>query len=275
MTETAKRILITGASSGIGRALALRYAAPSASLALFGRDAERLENVARDCRTRGADVETFVADVRDRDFMQASVQEAHRRGPLDLLIANAGVATGLSPGQILEDPGAVRGAFAINVLGVFNTVEPAILPMCERGSGHIAMVGSMAGVRGLPYSPAYCATKAAVHLYADSLRGALARHGVNVSLIVPGFVKTPMSARTFVKTPMSARTESWQPGAMSDEAAAQIIARGLERGRAVIAFPLFVYYAMRLFTILPPRIVDSVMRRIHVEAPQTHEREEP
>jgi NADP-dependent 3-hydroxy acid dehydrogenase YdfG len=185
---TAKRILITGASSGIGRALSLRYAAPSASLALFGRDAERLESVARDCRGMGADVETFAVDVRDRNAMQASVEEAHERQPIDLLIANAGVATGLSPGQILENPEAVRGTFAINVLGVFNTVEPAILPMCERGRGHIAMVGSMAGVRGLPYSPAYCATKAAVHLYADSLRGVLAQHGVNVSLIVPGFM---------------------------------------------------------------------------------------
>jgi short-subunit dehydrogenase len=261
---TAKRILITGASSGIGRALSLRYAAPSASLALFGRDAERLESVARDCRGMGADVETFAVDVRDRNAMQASVEEAHERQPIDLLIANAGVATGLSPGQILENPEAVRGTFAINVLGVFNTVEPAILPMCERGRGHIAMVGSMAGVRGLPYSPAYCATKAAVHLYADSLRGVLAQHGVNVSLIVPGFVETPMSART----------KSWQPGAISDQAAAEIIARGLARGRAVIAFPLFVYYAMRLFTILPPRLVDSVMSRIRAEVPQTHEREE-
>lgn len=265
MTVARKRILITGASSGIGRSLALHYAAPSASLALFGRNAERLAIVTRECRSKGANAETFVVDVRDRASMQSCVEEAHRRQPLDLLIANAGVATGLSPGQILEDPGAVRGAFAINVLGVFNTVEPAILPMCERGSGHIAMVGSMAAVRGLPYSPAYCATKAAVHLYADSLRGVLARHGVNVSLIVPGFVKTPMSART----------KSWQPGAITDEAAAQIIARGLARGRAVIAFPLFVYYAMRLFTILPPRIVDSVMRRIHADVPQTHEREEP
>jgi short-subunit dehydrogenase len=264
MTHTHKRILITGASNGIGRALALHYAKPSASLALFGRDEARLQAVAEDARAKGADVETFVVDVRDRLGMQTNIEEAQRRAPLDLLIANAGVATGLSPGQILEDPGAVRGTFAINVLGVFNTVEPAILPMCERGRGHIAMVGSMAGVRGLPYSPAYCATKAAVHLYADSLRGALARHGVNVSLIVPGFVKTPMNA------PL----KSWQPGAISDDAAARIIARGLERGRAVIAFPLFVYYAMRLFTILPPRVVDAVMRQFHVEVPETHEREE-
>ena len=265
MKQSASRILITGASSGIGRALALQYAAPGTSLVLLGRDAGRLAAVARDCEAKGASVETTIADVRDRDDMKRLVEEADARAPLDLVVANAGVATGLSQGEILEDPGAVRATFAINVIGVFNTVEPAIQAMCARKSGHIAVVGSMAGVRGLPYTPAYCAAKAATHLYAESLRGALAPHGVNVSLIVPGFVETPMAAGT----------KSWQPGAMSDEKAARIIRRGLDRGKAVIAFPLFIYYAMRLFTFLPPRIVDAVMLRFHVDVPRTHERETP
>lgn len=260
----ASRLLITGASSGIGRALALAYAEDGASLALLGRDAARLEAVAAECRARGAAmVETHVADVRDRAAMSRLVEATHARRPLDILIANAGVATGLSPGQILESPDAVRATLAINVNGVFNTVEPAILPMCERKRGQIAIVGSMSGVRGLPYSPAYCAAKAATHLWADSLRGVLAPHGVAVSLIVPGFVKTPMNA------PLKA----WQPGAISDEAAARIIKRGLARRRAVIAFPRFMYYAMRFFTVLPPGVVDAVMRRFHVEVPETPERD--
>jgi short-subunit dehydrogenase len=261
----ARHVLITGASSGIGRALALRYADPSRSLTLFGRNAERLDDVAQACRALGARVETATVDVRDREAMAHHVAQAAEREPLDLVIANAGVATGLSSGQYAEDPGAVRAAFSINVLGVLNTVEPAIEAMCARRSGHIAMVGSMAGLRGLPYSPAYCATKAAVHLYADSLRGALHPHGVNVSLIVPGFVTSPMTERL----------NAWQPGRVSDKKAAQIIMRGLERGDAIIAFPLFIYYALRFFTILPPRIVDAVMRRFEVDVPQTHEREAP
>lgn len=260
------RLLITGASSGIGRALALAYAKDGASLVLTGRDAARLDAVAQACRAAGAaEVEAHVADVRDREAMARLVEAAHAKGALDIVVANAGVATGLSPGQILETPEAVRATFAINVTGVFNTVEPVIVAMTERKQGQIAIVGSMAGVRGLPYSPAYCAAKAATHLYADSLRGALAPHGVRVSLIVPGFVKTPMSART----------KSWQPGAISDEAAARIIKRGLERRRAVIAFPRFMYAAMRFFTFLPPGLVDSVMRRFHVEVPETIEREAP
>lgn len=264
MTQSRRRILITGASSGIGKALTLHYASPATSFALFGRDEERLAAVAETARRKGALVETYVADVRDRHGMREKIEEADGRAPLDLVVANAGVATGLSPGQFFEQPDAVRATFSINVLGVFNTVEPVIPAMCARRSGQIAMVGSMAGVRGLPYSPTYCATKAAVHLYGDSLRGALAPYGVGVSVIVPGFVETPMSART----------KSWQPGAISDEAAAKIIERGLQRGQAVIAFPLFVYYAMRLFTMLPPKVVDAAMRRFRVDVPETHERGE-
>lgn len=260
-----KRVLITGASSGIGRALALAYAKEGASLVLNGRDRARLEATAEACRAVGArEIETHVADVRDREAMSRLVEAALRVAPLDILVANAGVATGLSPGQVLETPEAVRAALAINVNGVFNTVEPAITAMCERREGVIAIVGSMAGVRSLPYSPAYCAAKASVHMWADCLRGRLAPHGVHVALIVPGFVKTPMSERT----------KSWQPGVISDEKAARIIKRGLDRRHNVIAFPRYMYAALRFFSFLPASLVDGVMRRFHVEVPETAERGE-
>lgn len=259
-----KRILITGASSGIGRALALAYAQEGASLVLLGRDVARLDDVARACRDAGAqDVERFIADVRDRDAMAQVIVAAHDIRPLDLLIANAGVATGLSPGQIVETPDAVRAMLAINVAGVFNTVEPAITPMCDRKAGQIAIVGSMSGVRALPYSPAYCAAKACVHMWADCLRGQLAAHGVHVSLIVPGFVETAMNQGL----------KAWQPGKISDDDAADIIKRGLDRRKNVIAFPFYMYVAMRLFSLLPPALVDGVMRRFTVHVPETPERE--
>ncbi len=259
-----KRLLITGASSGIGRALALAYAADGASLFLLGRDKMRLEAAADACRAAGAaDVETAIADVRDRDAMARLVETAQAARAIDILVANAGVATGLSPGQVLETPEAVRAMMAINVNGVFNTVEPAIPTMFARGAGQIAIVGSMAGVRSLPYSPAYCAAKASIHMWADCLRARLAPHGVAVTLIVPGFVETPMSART----------KSWQPSAISDTKAAEIIKRGLDRRRAVVAFPRYMYYAMRVFGFLPSGLVDGIMRRFHVEVPETNERE--
>ncbi len=259
------RILITGASSGIGRALALAYAQDGADLVLLGRDAGRLDAAASACRAAGAvNVETHVADVRDREAMARVVTEADGQAPIDILVANAGVATGLSHGQLMEPPEAVRAIMAINVHGVFNTVEPIISAMCARGVGQIAIVGSMAGVRALPYSPAYCAAKSAVHMWADCLRGSLAPHGVHIALIVPGFVKTPMNA------PLKA----WQPGAISDTEAARIIRNGLDRNRTVIAFPFYMYAAMRFFDLLPGGLVDAVMRRFRVDVPETHERGE-
>ncbi len=259
------RILITGASSGIGRALALAYAKDGSRLVLLGRDADRLNEAATACRAAGAaDVETHVADVRDRETMARIVREADARDQIDLLVANAGVATGLSQKQLMEPPEAVRAMMAINVNGVFNTVEPIIPAMCGRGAGQIAIVGSMAGVRALPYSPAYCAAKSAVHMWADCLRGSLAPHGVHVALVVPGFVKTPMNA------PLKA----WQPGAISDAEAALIIRRGLDRSRNVIAFPFYMYAAMRIFDLLPADLVDAVMRRFNVDVTETQERGE-
>jgi len=260
---SAKHVLITGASSGIGRALALRHAQDGARLSLFGRDEARLEASAKACRDKGADVASFVVDVQNRAGMAKAVADALALAPLDIVYANAGVATGLSTGQILEDPEAVRATLAINVIGVFNTVEPAIPAMTKRGSGAIAIVGSMAGVRGLPFSPAYCASKAAVYSYAESLRGVLAPHGVDVCMIVPGFVATPMAAAT----------KSWQPGLISDAEAADIIASGLERRKPVIAFPLFMWCALRLTTFLPPRWVDAVMLRFSADVPSTKEKE--
>jgi short-subunit dehydrogenase len=260
----AGHVLLTGASSGIGRALALRYACEGARLSLLGRDAGRLDAVAAECRALGADaVATHRVDVQNRAAMAQVVADALAQAPIDILIANAAVATGLSPGQTLEDPDSARATLAINVGGVYNTIEPALLAMTQRRSGLIAVVGSMAGVRGLPFSPTYCASKAAVHSYAESLRGVVAGQGVDVSLIIPGFVKTPMSQRT----------KCWQPGLIDAPEAAEIIWRGLERRKATIAFPRYMYYSLRFFTFLPPRLVDWAMTRFTAEVPETKERE--
>ncbi len=257
-----KTILITGASSGIGRALAVVYARDGVSLSLIGRDRERLEDTAAAARAQGAEVSIGQLDVRDRDAMTHWIEAADIRRPFDLVIANAGITTGLAPGDIAEDPGAVRAIVETNLIGVLNTVEPLIAPMCARGAGQIVFIGSIAGIRGLPYAPSYCATKAAVHAYSESLRGRIEARGVRVSLVVPGFVKTPLNDSIDAVKPLE----------VTGTDAAILIQRGLERGRAIIPFPRSLYLLARLARILPARLVDKVMARFQVNVPQTQDR---
>ena len=231
-------------------------------LSLIGRDRERLEDVAAAARAQGAEVSLGQLDVRDQDAMAEWIKAADARRPFDLVIANAGITTGLAPGDIAEDPQAVRAIIGVNLIGVLNTVEPLIAPMCGRGAGQIAFIGSIAGLRGLPYAPSYCATKAAVHAYSESLRGRIETSGVRVSLIIPGFVKTPLNDSI----------DAIKPLEMTGTEAALLIQRGLERGRAVIAFPRSLYLLARVSRILPIRLVDKVMARFRVNVPQTEER---
>jgi NADP-dependent 3-hydroxy acid dehydrogenase YdfG len=257
-----KSILITGASSGIGRALALAYSRPGIKLALVGRDAERLNDVAALAQSRGAEVQTARLDVRDRAAMRAWIEKADAAEPFDLLIANAGITTGLSPGAVAEAPDVVRALLATNLGGVLNAVEPLILPMTARRRGHIAIVGSIAGLISLPYSPAYCASKAAVHAYAHALRGRLARKDVRVSLIVPGFVKTPLNDSI----------TAFKPFELSDVHAAAIIKRRLSRGALIIGFPWPLIALVRFARLLPTRVVDRVLATFSVNVPETSER---
>ncbi len=253
--------MITGASSGIGRELALAYAGPGVFLALTGRNQDRLHGAAQEARALGAEAEEGLIDVRDQEGMRSWITAQDARRPFDLVIANAGITTGLSPRALAEDPRAVRALIAVNLLGVFNTVEPLIPAMGERGRGHIAFIGSIAGLRGLPYSPAYCAAKAAVHAYSESLRGRLSARGVNVSLVIPGFVKTPLNDSI----------EAIKPFEMSARQAAILIRDRLDRGRPIVAFPWPLYLMARLARILPVSLVDQIMARFEVNVPQTRE----
>jgi NADP-dependent 3-hydroxy acid dehydrogenase YdfG len=257
-----RSILITGATSGIGRALARIYAAPGIHLALTGRNLKRLEEISNECRANGAEVMAAQIDVRDRAKITTWIHLVDDTNPVDLVIASAGITSGLGLGRLREDPEAVRAVFAINLIGVLNTIDPLIERMCARGSGQIAIVGSIAAVRGLPYSPAYCAGKAAVHAYAESLRGALALQGVVVSLVVPGFVATALNKDILAPKPLE----------MSDMRAARIIRRGLDRGASAIPFPRVLYYGAQLLRFLPIRWVDFMLGLVHVDIPETRER---
>jgi len=249
-----RSILITGASSGIGAALAKAYAAPGVSLALTGRHAARLEDVAIACRAAGAETETAVLEISEAEPLTAWITAVDRRRPLDLVIANAGMTGSDSGATGPETLAEVQRMMAVNFAGVANTIHAVIPSMRERGRGQLALVSSLASLRGLPYSPAYCASKAAVRVYGEALRARLRRDGIAVSVILPGFVDTRLSRHV----------DGPKPLMISPERAAGIIRRGLACERGVIAFPLLLNAGTRLLATLPRAVADPFLNAVRV-----------
>lgn len=243
-----RSVLITGASSGIGAALAEAYARPGIRLFLAGRDAARLDAVAARCTA--AEVETRVLDVTDAAAMARWIAEADAEAPLDLVIANAGISGGTAGAG--EGEAQVRRIFAVNLDGVLNTLWPVIPAMRARRSGQLAIVSSVAGFRGIPGSPAYSASKAAVLAYGDALRGELHADGVHVAVICPGYVVSRMTdANDF---PM--------PWLMPAEKAARIIKHRLASGKGRIVFPWPMLWTVRVLQALPIALTDPLLRRL-------------
>lgn len=245
-----RSVVITGASSGIGEALALAYAQAGTFLALTGRDAGRLAAVAARCRAKGAVVKAVVLDVREREAMAHWLAEVDGDEPVDLVIANAGISAGT--GLAGESGEQARRIVATNVDGMFNTVHPLLPAMVRRGRGQIALMASLAAFRGYPGASGYCASKAAVKVYGEALRGELAGQGIEVSVICPGFVRSRITAVN--DFPM--------PFLMDADKAAVLIARGLERNRARIAFPFPSLVGSWLASVLPPAWTDRLLARL-------------
>ncbi len=240
---TTRTVVITGASRGIGAALAEAFAAPGTLVVLVARDAERLEAVASACRARGGETEILAADIRDRDAMRDALLRLDARHPVDLVVANAGVA--LPTGDDREVERASYGEVEVNLVGTLNTILPLIPAMSARGRGQIALVSSLAAFSPLPDSPGYCGTKAALLAYGLSMRERLRTRGVRVNVVCPGYVFTAMGGRY----------SGWRPLEMSAARAASRIVAGLARDKPVIAFPRSLALVARLSTFVPERVM--------------------
>ena len=261
------RILITGASSGIGEALALALSAPGRELVLLARDEDRLLRVASAVRTRGARVEAVVADVADRALLERIVTG---NGPFDLVFANAGVAYGV-PADGIEPALQIRHSFDVNLGGVLNTVLPAIDDMRTRPPGpdgvrgRVVVIASVAALIPYTNSPAYCASKAAIDVWCVASAPNLARHGVALTSVCPGFVRTPMTAPN--DFPM--------PGIVDVDVAVRRILVGLERAPRRIVFPLWIGVGARFVSLLPSGLREAILRRQPSKAPCPMRSEEP
>lgn len=228
-------VLITGASSGIGAAIALESAQRGSTLFLGGRNRERLEAIAAACRDRGAEVYTNLVDVTDEEAMRAWIEESNRRRPIDRLFANAGVSTGE------ETEPNVRNTFAVNVNGCLNAVLPALaLPKPP----HLVITASIAGYGPLKACPSYSATKACVKTWALALRGMLAPRGIRVSAVCPGFVRSRITDGNTCPMPFF----------MEADQAARIILKGVDRNVGLISFPWPMRFGAWLLASLPYRL---------------------
>ena len=243
-----KIVLITGASSGIGRGLALELAHRGAKLGLVARRKEILEEIAAEIQS--SDVLTIAADVQDAQSMRVAAQEVISKfGTIDVLIANAGIGVTNDAAEL--DAAKVADVINVNVIGAANSAAAVLPEMVARRSGHLVVISSLAAYRGLPKSAAYCASKAAVSAFFESLRLDLKPRRVDVTIIHPGFIKTPLTAGRQAELPWLQEV---------DQAVKKIV-KAIERRKTSYAFPWQLATIVRAGMIMPNFMYDRIATR--------------
>ncbi len=248
-----KNILITGASAGIGDALAKRYANDTREethLILLARNLKKLEIAKQACEKKGASVEIHSIDVSKTIELQTLISAIDDKHPIDLIICNAGITSSIGLNGEAEPWDAICNVIDTNLYGVLASINPLLTRMQARKKGQIALVSSLAAYRGMPITPSYCASKAAVKSYGEALRGWLCEYNIKVNVICPGFVESALSAQFKGDKPLM----------ISADKAADIIYKGLEKNMARISFPFPLNLGMWFLALLPSGISDWFMR---------------
>jgi len=241
-------VLITGASSGLGRALALHYAAQGCRLALVARHTDSISAWLDQDAIRQGRYQLYNVDVNQADAMADLAQRCiANQGLPELVIASAGISIGVDT-SVRADLDVMARVIGTNVLGTAHTFGPFVAPMVARGSGSLVGIGSVGGIRGLPGHGAYSASKAAVITYCESLRGELRGSGVQVVTICPGYIATPLTQNNSYKMPFLMQ---------ADEFAAQA-ARAISRGTSYCVIPWQMAWVAKLLRLLPNTLFDKV-----------------
>lgn len=242
-------VFITGASSGIGQALAWRFYQAGYRLALTARRTEEVKSWVSAMNMRASSYEIYSADVSDVTSIVAAGQACiASQGVPDVVIANAGISIGMDS-AIRADLDVMARTFATNTLGVAATFHPFIDAMTQRGSGALVGIGSVAGIRGLPGHGAYCASKAAVIAYCESLRGELKASGVKVVTICPGYIDTPLTQKNSYSMPFLMRPEVFATQAFA----------AIEAGASYRVIPWQMSVVAKLLRLLPNALFDKAL----------------
>jgi short-subunit dehydrogenase len=241
--------MITGASSGIGRGLAVELARRGAKLGLIARRVEVIDEVVQQIEALGGKAVALPADVQSESSLRAAADKLRADlGPIDVLIANAGIGPTRDAAEINAEE--VAGVINVNVIGASNSVAAVIPEMVARKSGQLVVISSLAAYRGLPRSAAYCASKAAVSAFFESLRLDLEPRGIAVTIIHPGFIKTPLTAGR----------DAQMPFLMELDDAVKKMVRAIEKRRKRYSFPWQLATIVRAGMIMPIWMYDQISR---------------
>ncbi len=250
LCQKSKTILITGASSGLGRALAIQYANKGVCLILFARSELRIREVADICKKRQAEIVEVICDVKDTILTATYMEKFCNNYNIDIIITSAGVSAGTlnHPESTMQ----IKEIFSTNLNGSLNIILPALPMMIKRKYGTIVLISSMAGLLPLASAPSYSASKAAIKTFGEAMRSYLKRFHVQICVVVPGYIDTPMTQVN--KFPM--------PFKISAEQAAKIIIKGISNKKGLIVFPKIMYFILKIISLLPYPLLDYINSKL-------------